>query len=73
DQAVAGVKVIKGRIARGDQVKIMRKDEEVGRTRIKSLRHKKEDITKSEQGSEAGVMLFQDIEILTGDSIISIG
>ncbi len=73
DQIIAGVKVIKGRIARGDQVKIMRKDEEIGRAKIKSLRHNKEDITKSEQGSEAGLILSQNIEILTGDSIISIG
>lgn len=73
DQIVAGIKVIKGRIARGDQVKIMRQDKEIGRGRIKSLRHNKEDITKSEQGSEAGLILSQNIDILTGDSIISIG
>jgi len=73
DQHVAGVKVTSGRIARGDKVKIVRIDEEIGRSRIKSLRHGKEDITKAEQGVEAGVVLADNLAFLTGDSIISIG
>lgn len=73
DQTVAGVKVISGRIARGDKIKVVRKEEELGRTRIKSLRHGKEDITKAEQGTEAGVILAENIAFLTGDAIISIG
>ena len=73
NEIVAGVKVIKGRIARGDQVKITRGKSELGRARIKSLRRGKEDITRAEQGIEAGVLLSQKVDILTGDSIISIG
>lgn len=73
NQKIAGVKVMKGRIARGDQVKIIRENQELGRTRIKSLRHGKEDVTVAEQGSEAGVLFTQNIDYLTGDSIISIG
>ena len=56
DEIIAGVKVISGQIARGDQVKIVREDKEIGRARIKSLRHGKEDINKAEQGTEAGVL-----------------
>lgn len=73
NEIIAGVKIISGRIARGDQVKIMRGEKEIGRTRIKSLRFGKEDVTKAEQGKEAGVLLSQNVELLTGDSIISIG
>ncbi len=73
DQLVLGVKVTAGRIARGDKVKIVRKDGEIGRTRIKSLRHKKDDITRAELGAEAGVIFSENIALLTGDSIISIG
>lgn len=73
DQIVAGVKVISGRIARGDKVKIVRNEEELGRSRIKSLRLKKEDITKAEQGTEAGVVLADNLAFLTSDSIMSIG
>ena len=70
---IIGAKVVKGRIARGDQVKIMRNETELIRTKIKSLKHLKEDITKAETGQEVGIGLAQKAEILTGDSIISIG
>ena len=73
DLTVAGIKVVNKRIARGDQVKIVRGEVEIGRAKIKSLRHGKEDITKAELGTEAGVILSQNIDLLTGDSIISIG
>lgn len=72
-EQVAGIKVSAGRIARGDQIKIMRGEEELGRARIKSLRHKKEDITKAEIGTEAGALFSHPFDLLTGDSIIAIG
>jgi translation initiation factor IF-2 len=70
---IAGIKVISGRIAKGDKVKIMREEKEIGRTRIKSLRHGKEDITKAEQGVEAGVSFSSKLDFLINDSIIAIG
>ncbi|MBI2617395.1 translation initiation factor IF-2 [Candidatus Gottesmanbacteria bacterium] len=73
ENVIAGIKVISGRIARGDQIKLVRGEKEVGRSKIKSLRHGKEDITVADQGKEAGLILSQSLEILTGDSIISIG
>ena len=73
NENIAGIKVLSGRIAKGDQVKVMRKDEEIGRTKIKSLRHHKEEITKAVTGQEIGVNLAQKMDFLTGDSIISIG
>lgn len=72
-ETVAGIKVTKGRIARGDQVRVMRENEEIGRARIKSLKHQKEDITKAEEGTEAGLLLSNKLDFLTGDSIIAIG
>ena len=70
---IVGIKVLSGRIAKGDQVKILRKEEEIGRSRIKSMRHLKEETTKAEQGAEAGILLSSNLPLLTGDSIISIG
>lgn len=70
---IAGIKVLSGRIAKGDQVKIMRNEEEIGRSRIKSMRHLKQETTKAEQGTEAGILLSSNLPLLTGDSIISIG
>ncbi len=73
EDKIAGVKVVSGRIARGDQIKLVRGEEEIGRAKIKSLRHGKEDISKAEQGKDAGVILSQKLDFLTGDSIIAIG
>lgn len=73
DDKVAGVEVTSGRIARGDQVKVVREDQEIGRARIKSLRHLKDDVTRVDQGTQGGVILSQKFDFLTGDSIISIG
>lgn len=73
EQLIAGIKVLEGRISRGDQVKIVRGEQELGRARIKSLKHGKEDINTASEGTEAGVLLSQNISLLTGDSIISIG
>lgn len=72
-EKIAGIKVISGRIAKGDKVKIVRENKEIGRTKIKSLRHGKEDITKAEQGSEAGASMAQKLDFLANDSIIAIG
>ncbi|OGF99397.1 translation initiation factor IF-2 [Candidatus Gottesmanbacteria bacterium RBG_16_38_7b] len=73
NETILGAKVVSGRIARGDQVKIKRNNEEIGNNRIKSLKHFKDEITKAEAGAEIGIGLAQKTEILTGDSIISIG
>ena len=73
EDKVAGVEVTSGRIARGDQIKVVRDDQEIGRARIKSIRHLKEDINRADQGTQAGVILTQKVDFLTGDSIISIG
>ncbi|OGG02654.1 translation initiation factor IF-2 [Candidatus Gottesmanbacteria bacterium RBG_16_37_8] len=72
-ETIIGAKVVNGRIAKGDQIKIKRNNEDIGKNRIKSLKHLKEDITKAEKGEEIGIGLAQKAEILTGDSIISIG
>lgn len=73
DEKVAGIKVISGRIARGDKVKILREGKEIGRAKIKSLRYQKEDITKAEQGKEAGAIISLKLDFLLNDSIIAIG
>lgn len=73
DGTVAGIRVTSGRIAKGDQVRIMNNEVEVGKAKIKSIRHFKEEVTKVEQGKEAGVLLSHNLPLLTGYSIISIG
>jgi translation initiation factor IF-2 len=68
---IAGTKIASGRLARGDSVKIMRDQTEVGRAKIKSLRHGKDDITKAEVGNECGVLFDQKLDFSIGDAIIA--
>jgi translation initiation factor IF-2 len=68
---VAGVKVTIGRLAKGDQVKIMRKETEIGRARIKSLRKGKTEATKAEVEVECGILLEGKVDFELDDAIIA--
>lgn len=72
NQKVAGVKVLSGRLARGDQVKIIRGDTETTRGKVKSLRHGREDISRADKGSECGIIFDRKVDFLLGDVIIAI-
>ncbi len=71
-QRVLGTKVIRGRFARGDKVKVMRGDTEVGRARIKSLRVRKDEVTKVDEGLECGILLDKSIDFQLEDAIIAV-
>lgn len=70
-QQVAGTKVLSGRFAKGDMVKIIRGDQEIARTRIKSLRQGKLEVTKVEEGQECGVLFEKIVAFQLEDGIIS--
>ncbi|MBI5620088.1 translation initiation factor IF-2, partial [Candidatus Gottesmanbacteria bacterium] len=71
-QRIAGTRVTMGRLARGDSVKVMRGEEEVGRAKIKSIRKAKEDITKVEKGVECGILFDKKVDFAIQDAIIAI-
>lgn len=68
---IAGTKIASGRLAKSDSVKIMRGETEIGRAKIKSIRHGKDDITRAEVGNECGVLLDQKLDFALGDAIIA--
>lgn len=68
---IAGIKVLSGRIAKGDQVKIKRKEEEIGRAKVKSVRHGKEEVTRMDVGDECGLQLDKIVDFAIGDDIIA--
>lgn len=70
---IAGVKVVEGRMVRGDRIKILREEEEIGEARIVSLRQQKEDIHKAEMGEECGLGFSKELDFRAGDSVKSIG
>lgn len=69
---VAGCKVLEGRIAKGDKVKIERDGQILGEGRIASLRRGKEDITKAEMGSECGILLSASLDFAPSDMLLSV-
>jgi len=68
---IAGVKIASGRLARGDTVRIMRGEGEVGKARIKSIRQGKNEVTKVEVGGECGVLLDKKVDFTLQDAIIA--
>jgi len=69
---IAGTKIALGRLARGDTVKIMRKDAEIGRAKIRSIRRGKEEVTKAEKGIECGILLDHTVAFELQDVIIAV-
>ena len=70
---VLGITVTDGRVARGDKVRLMRKDEIIGESVISSVRVGKNPVSKVEKGHEAGVILFPFLDFTIGDVLICYG
>jgi translation initiation factor IF-2 len=69
---VLGIKVMDGRIARGDKIRFMRGEEQiVGESSIVSLRTGKEVTSKVEAGNEAGILISPLLDFQVGDVILS--
>lgn len=69
---IAGTKVVAGRLARGDTIKLLRKDEEIGRAKIKSMKRGKDDVTKVEEGQDCGILFDKKLDFTLGDAIIAV-
>ena len=69
---VLGIKVMDGRIARGDKIRVMRGEEQiVGESSIVSLRQGKEVVSKVEVNNEAGILISPLLDFQVGDVILS--
>ena len=68
---VLGIKVLEGRVAKGDKVRLMRSDSIVGESVISSLRQGKNPISKAEEGQEAGAILAPFLDFTIGDMLLS--
>ncbi len=69
---IAGTKIVSGRLAKGDSVKILRGETEVGRAKIKSIRKGKSETTKAENGAECGILLDRTVDFQLNDGIIAV-
>lgn len=69
---IAGVQVLSGRIAKGDRVKLLRSEKEIGEGRVLQLRLGKNDINKAQEGTECGAKLSANLDFLASDMILSV-
>ena len=70
---VLGIKVLEGRVARGDKIRLIRKDEIIGESTINSVRTGKNVVSKIEEGQEGGVILSPFLDFTIGDMLICHG
>jgi translation initiation factor IF-2 len=72
DRQVIGGKVETGTIGSGNEVRIIRRDAEIGRGKIRELQTKKVRTQEVAEGHEFGMMLEAKVEIAPGDRIESV-
>jgi len=71
DRQVLGARVENGTMLVGNNVKIMRKEIEVGTGVIRELQQQKSKTSEVHQGTEFGAMISSDVDIMVGDKIES--
>ncbi len=65
-----GIRVLDGRVAKGDKARLVRGEEIIGETQITSLRIGKNPVSKVEKGQEAGILISPLLDFQVGDMII---
>ena len=69
DRQVIGGRVEKGEIKMGSDVKIMRRDFEIGRGKVRELQRQKNKVSEVPEGQEFGTMVEAKMDIAAGDRI----
>lgn len=72
NKQVLGARVLTGSLAKGNTVKIMRRDSDIGRGKVRELQQSKVDVDKVDEGNEFGAMIEAKIEIAPGDVLESV-
>ncbi len=72
DKQVLGGKVESGTIESGNEVRIMRREAEIGRGKIRGLQQAKKTVDEVREGFEFGMMLEAKFELAPGDRIESV-
>jgi translation initiation factor IF-2 len=68
---ILGTKVISGRLAVGDRVKILRGEKVIGESSIASIKKGKEDVKIAAINNECGIMIKPEVDFAKGDAIIA--
>jgi translation initiation factor IF-2 len=71
DQKIAGVRILDGNFTKGPKVRIVRGEEIIGETKIKSLKKVREEVNRLESSDEGGMMFEPKIDFQIGDLVQS--
>ncbi len=71
NERIAGCRVLEGGINRGSKVRIMRGEENIGETKLKSLKKVREEVTHVEKGNDCGMMFDPPMDFQIGDVVES--
>ncbi len=72
DKQVLGARVLTGKIVLGSNIKIVRREAEVGRGKVRELQQAKVATNEVLEGSEFGAMIESKLEIVPGDVLESV-
>ncbi|MFZ2886334.1 MAG: translation initiation factor IF-2 [Minisyncoccia bacterium] len=67
DKTTIGGSVLEGRMEKGEKVRIMRRQEEIGLGKITGLQTNKQSIDRAEEGREFGAEITSEFEVMQGD------
>lgn len=67
---VLGIKVLDGRVARGDKARIIRGENIIGESTISSIRQGKNQVSKIEKNQEGGIILSPFLDFTIGDMLL---
>ncbi len=70
-ERIAGCRVKKGKITKTDSLRLQRGEKILGEMKIKSMKHKKEDIDEAKTGTEFGAVFDPPLDFEIGDVIMS--
>lgn len=68
---IAGCKVVEGQVAKGSRIRILRGEEVVSETKIKSMKKLKDEVSKVEAGQDCGILFDPQVDFTIGDVIES--
>lgn len=69
DKQIVGGKVLDGELSVGNEFKVLRRDVEIGKGKIRELQHQKTKIASAPKDSEFGALVGSSIEVMPGDRI----
>lgn len=71
NEKIAGCRVLEGMMARGQRIRVIRGEENIGETKLKALKKVKDEVNKVEKGNDCGMMFEPSLDFQKGDFVES--